>query len=309
MPCHAAQAFFRGLRMKVSTSILLLASITTLVTPGPPVNGVKIVTRQITGSFTDTRTEYLTADRLRNEWQSRMGDRNGPTMASIVQRGERDRVFVLDLQAKEYLTYETDNNGMDLGARRRNTASSGGTLQIFIDNFDTGERKEVFGHTARRIKTVERRVAGYGACSRDSESETDGWYIDPGILPKWRQPKKDAFGVVVASVISAGSADACQNKMDKLEVHRKGAEPGFPIKVTTTVKSEVPLRDGAPRPLASTWGSEVVELREGPIDPELFDVPPDFRQVQNLRTWSAGAPRHEPTGWEWFKQQLKSLFQ
>jgi hypothetical protein len=295
--------------MKVSTSLLLLASITTLVTPGPPVNGVKIVTRQMTGTFTDTRTEYLTADRLRNEWQSRMGDRSGPPMASIIQRGDHDRVFVLDLQAKEYLTYETDTNGMDLGARRRNTASSGGTLKIFIDYFDTGERKELFGHTARHILTTERRVASAGACSRDSESETNGWYIDPGILPRWRQPKKDTFGVVVASVISAGSADACMNKMDKIEVHRSGAEPGFPVKVSTTVKSEVPSHDGAPRPMASTWDSEIVELKEGPIDPELFDVPPDFRQVQNLRAWSATPPRRELTGWEWFKQQVKSLFQ
>jgi hypothetical protein len=114
--------------------------------------------------------------------------------------------------------------------------------------------------------------------------------------------------VVVASVISAGTADACLNKMDKIEVHRSGAEPGFPVKVMTTVKSEIPLGGGAPRLLASTWGSEVVELKEGPIDPELFDVPPDFRQVQSLRAWSATPPRRELTGWEWFKQQLQNLF-
>ena len=294
--------------MPLSTLLLLLVSVTSLVTPGPPVNGVKIVTRQVTGGFTDTRTEYLTADRLRNEWQTRMGERFGPPMASIIQRGERDRVFVLDVQAKEYLTYETDNNGIDLGRRRRSVADSGGTLQIFIENIDTGERKEIFGHLARHIVTRERRVASKGACSKDSESETDGWYIDPTVLPKWRQPKKDAFGVVVASVLSAGSADACLKKMDKIEVHRSGAEPGFPVKVMTTVKSEIPLRDGAPHLIASTWGSEVVELREGPLDPALFEVPPDFRQVQNLRNWSATPPRRAPTNWEWFKQQLQNLF-
>lgn len=286
---------------------MLLVSVTTLVTPGPPVNGVKIVTRQVTGSYTDTRTEYLTADRLRNEWQSRSGDRFGPPMASIVQRGERDRVFVLDLQAKEFLTYETDNNGQDLGSRRK-TLAAGGVLQIFIDYIDTGERKELFGHLARHIVTREKRVASQGSCARDSESETDGWYIDPGVLPKWRQPKKEAFGVVVASVISAGSTDACLNKMDKITVHRNGAEPGFPVKVMTTVKSEVPLRDGAPHLMASTWDSEVMELHEGPIDPALFEVPPDFRQVQNLRGWSATPPKRALTNWEWLKQQLQGLF-
>ena len=78
-------------------SMLLLLYVNTLTSPGPSVNGVKIVTRQVTGTFTDTRTEYLTADRLRNEWQSQMGDGAGPPMATIVLRGDRDRVFVLDL--------------------------------------------------------------------------------------------------------------------------------------------------------------------------------------------------------------------
>lgn len=293
--------------MSTPKLLMLLVSITTLVVPGPPVNGVKIVTRQVTGGFTDTRTEYLTADRLRNEWQSRMGERFGPPMASIIQRGDRDRVFVLDLQAREYLTYETDNSGQSLGSRNK-AAASGGVLQIFIDYVDTGERKELFGHLARHIVTREKRVATPGACAKDSESETDGWYIDPGVLPKWRQPKKEAFGVVVASVISAGSSDACLNKMDKIELHRNGAEPGFPVKLNTTLKSEVPARDGVPRPMASSWGSEVVELREGPIDPALFEVPPDFRQVQNLRSWSATPPKRALTNWEWFKEQLQSLF-
>jgi hypothetical protein len=292
--------------MSAPKLILLLVSITTLVTPGPPVNGVKIVTRQVTGSYTDTRTEYLTADRLRNEWQSRMGDRFGPPMASIIQRGDRDRVFVLDLQAKEFLSYETATDGQDLGSRNR-AAATGGVLQIFIDYVDTGERKELFGHMARHIVTRERRVAAQGSCAGDSESETDGWYIDPGVLPKWRQQKKEGFGVVVASVISAGSRDACAGKMDRIELHRNGTEPGFPVKVTTTLKNEIPVRDGAPRPPA-TWESEIVELREGPIDPALFDVPPDFRQVQNLRGWSTAPPRRPLSNWDWIKQQLQSLF-
>ena len=50
-------------------AMLLLVYWTTLVSPNPSVNGIKIVTRQVTGGFIDTRTEYVAADRLRNEWQ------------------------------------------------------------------------------------------------------------------------------------------------------------------------------------------------------------------------------------------------
>ncbi len=288
---------------------LLLASMGWLLFPDPSVSGVKIVTRQVIGGFSDTRTEYLTTTRLRNEWQTRMGEKSGPPMASIIQRGNTYRVFVLDLQAREFVTYETDSQGTGLGAKQRPVTNSGGALQIWIDNTDTGERQEMFGHVARHIITKEKRIATPGACSRNSESETDGWYIDESMMPEWRRPKKSAPGVVVASVIAVNSTNACLDKMDAIEVHRAGVEPGFPLKITTTMKSEVPEREGATRMVASTWGSEVMEFREGPLDPALFEVPADFHKVDSLKNWYSPAPRRQPSGWDWFKDKLAQWFQ
>jgi hypothetical protein len=288
---------------------ILLLSLTSLTSSNPGINGIKIVTRQMMGGLTDIRTEYVAGDRFRNEWQTQMGDRPGTAMASIVLRGERDKVFVLDLQTHEYLTFETDSRGMVPGSRVRPAAQSGGTLQIDIDYVDTGERKEFFGHTARHIITKEKRVASPGACSRDSSSEIDGWYIDASVMPAWRQAKKNAFGVVVASVVSFGTDGRCADKMDKIEVHRNGIEPGFPVKLITTLKSEAPRRDGSPRALESNWGSEVVELKEGALDPALFEIPGDYRKVDSLRNWaSAAVPQRQLTGWEWFKQKVQEMF-
>jgi hypothetical protein len=285
---------------------ILLLYVTTLTSPNPSIEGIKIVTRQITGGFTDTRTEYLAPDRLRNEWQSQMRDGSGPPMATIILRGERDRVFMLDLAAHEYITYETDSRGSTVSVKRP-MVDSGGTLKIWIESIDTGERKEFFGHLARHIITREKRVAGPGACSKPSVSETDGWYIDGSVLPAWRQQKKNSFGVVVSAEVSAGSNDKCFNKMDKIEVHRSGVETGFPVKITTTMTSEVTQPDGNSRTLSSTWGSEVVELKEGPLELTLFDVPTDFRRVESLRSWSVQPPR-QLTGWEWFKEKLQEMF-
>jgi hypothetical protein len=293
--------------MNMPLAMLLLLYVTTLTSPGPSVNGVKIVTRQITGTFTDTRTEYLAADRLRNEWQSQMRDGTGPPMATIILRGDRDRVFVLDLTAREYATYETDSRATTVGIKPRRMVDSGGTLQIWIENIDTGERKDLFGHVARHIITREKRIAGPGACSRPSMSESDGWYIDGSVMPEWRQQKKNNFGVVVAAEVSAGSNDKCADKMDKIEVHRSGVETGFPVKVTTTLRSEITQPDGTSRMLASTWGSEVVELKEGPLELSLFDVPRDFHLVDSLRSWTAKPPR-QLTGWEWFKEKVQEFF-
>jgi hypothetical protein len=284
---------------------MLLLYVTTLTSPNPSIEGVKIVTRQITAGFTDTRTEYLAPDRLRNEWQSQMRDGSGPPMATIILRGERDRVFMLDLAAHEYITYEMDSRGSV--AMKRPMVDSGGTLQIWIDNVDTGERKDLFGHTARHIITREKRVAGPGACSKPSMTETDGWYIDGSVMPEWRRQKKNSYALVLAAEVSAGSNDKCFDKMDKIEVHRSGVETGFPVKVTTTLTSEATQVDGTKRTLSSTWGSEVVELKEGPLELTLFDVPKDFRRVDSLRNWTAKPPRQQTT-WEWVKEKVQEMF-
>jgi hypothetical protein len=287
---------------------LLLVSVSTFFVPDPVTTGVKIVTRQVTGSVSDTRTEYFTADRLRSEWQTHAGERMGPPMASIIQRNGANRVVLLDLQAHEYVSYETDSQGAALGMKSRPLPSSGGVLNIWIDNTDTGERLVMFGHMARHIKTWERRIASPGACSGSSESETDGWYIDDSAMPGWHHEKKPGVGVVVASVTAVGAPSACFGKMDAIEVHRKGADPGFPLKLSTTMKTQVPSLDGGTKMVAANWGSEVMEFQEGPLDPALFDVPADFRRVEALKNWFAPVPRRQLTGWEWLKDRLAHLF-
>jgi len=285
--------------------LLLLVSVVSTYFPDPPTTGVKIVSRQVTGGISDTKTEYLTANRMRNEWQTHMGDRTGPPMASIMVRGS-NQVFLLDLQAKEYVTYESD--GQSLGVRTRPLKSSGGILQIWIDNVDTGERLVMFGHMARHIVTREKRIASPGACSRSSESEIDGWYIDDSIMPEWHRPKKSGGGVVVASVVAFGADSPCLDRVDAIEMHRSGVEPGFPLKINTIVKSEARRIDGTTTVVASNWGSEVTDLQEGPLDPSLFEVPTDFRRVAALKSWASPPPRRQLSTWEWIKIKIGQIF-
>lgn len=287
--------------------LLLLVSVASTYFPDPSTTGVKIVSRQVTGGISDTKTEYLTPNRMRNEWQTHLGDRTGPQMASIIVRGS-NQVLLLDLQAKEYVSYESDSQGSALGIKVRPLKSSGGILQIWVDNVDTGERLMMFGHMARHIVTREKRIASPGACSRSSESEIDGWYIDDSIMPEWYRPKKSAGSVVVASVVAYGTDNACVDKVDEIEMHRSGVETGFPLKINTVVKSEGRGIDGSPNPVVSSWGSEVTDLQEGPIDPSLFEVPADFRRVAALKNWAAPLPRRQLSTWEWIKQKVGQLF-
>jgi hypothetical protein len=84
-------------------------------------------------------------------------------------------------------------------------------------------------------------------------------------------------------------------------------ETGFPVKIITTLSSDVTQPDGSKRMFSSTWGSEVVELKVGPLELTLFDVPKDFRRVESLRSWTAKPPR-QLTGWEWFKEKVAEMF-
>ncbi|HLW54695.1 MAG TPA: hypothetical protein VKW06_17800 [Candidatus Angelobacter sp.] len=287
--------------------LLFLAMIAAVFLPETSVPGVKIVSRQVTGGFSDTRTEYLTANRLRNEWQTHAGDRIGHPMASIIQRAGTNRVYLLDLQARQYVSYETDSQGVMLGAKSHSVENSGGTLQIWITSTDTGERQEMFGRMARHIVTTEKRVAGPGACSKNSDSQTDGWYIDDSVMPDWHHPKGGSGGVVIASVFAVNAGSACMDRVDKIEVHRSGVEPGFPLKSTTSMTSEVPSPDGT-RMVASNWGSEVLEFKEGPLDPSLFEVPPGFAKVDALQNWYSPAPRRQVSGWDWLRDKLAEIF-
>jgi hypothetical protein len=285
--------------------LLLLVSVVSTYFPDPATNGVKIVSRQVTGAISDNKTEYLTANRMRNEWQTRSADRMGPQMASIITRGS-NQVVLLDLQAREYVTYDSDSQGSMV--RSRPLAASGGILQIWINNVDTGERLMMFGHMARHIVTHEKRIASPGACSKSSESEIDGWYIDDSIMPDWHRPKRSNGGVVVASVVAFSADSRCLDKVDTLEVHSTGVETGFPLKINTVVKSEVRGVDGSTLMVASNWGSEVTDLQEGPIDPALFEVPSDFQKVAALKNWSTPIPRRQLSTWDWIKLKIGQLF-
>jgi len=46
----------------------------------------------------------------------------------------------------------------------------------------------------------------------------------------------------------------------------------------------------------STWGSEVVELKEGPLELTLFDVPKDFTRVNRSEAGLPNRPGNSPDG-------------
>jgi hypothetical protein len=260
---------------------------------------LKIVTSLHSGSGSQASPPSITT-RYYRDARSRTDSRNsaghalhpgdkplytwGPRQ-SFIQQCDARRSLILNLDAREYTSTELDERGVAKGwkpAVIQHKESAKGSVEIFIDSVDTGERKEMFGHTARHVVTHERRVATRESCQPSMSSETDGWYIDLDVpsVSCYPAPKTTAYkGSTAIAVLGSSSC------LQKLEVHRTGVtESGFPVKLTTTTPTSLVQPNSSQKEYANTYESEVTELSEAPLDPALFEVPSGFKLVAKMNT-------------------------
>ena len=256
---------------------------------------LKITTETTWHGHTSSTTRYVKGQRSRIESRPRP---EGPPRATIYQCDAR-RIFHLDPENREYTTYRMIGQGIvDVtGPPPVQSKRSGGKLTITIETIDTGERREMFGHTARHILIKDTRVAGSGACSQSSESEQDGWFIDPDTTGGCFRPVKRHPGVVVES---------SSNRADEIEIKSVGRnETGDPLELTT--RDLATSHDG--KPVTWTYTCKVTKFDESPLDPALFEVPSGFKRVLQLR---GEAP--SPLGTRlylaglWLRDDLTDLF-
>ena len=263
---------------------------------------LKITTRHTSNRSEFTTTIYYSGQNSRSEAQMFSGNVKGHRRAIIRQKGaESVQVYDLDLDAHEYVSYQTNLLGVTPGAKSIALKPSGKTYVINTDVVDTGERKEMFGHIARHLITREKRIGGPENCyGGTTESEIDGWYIDPEMLPLPQRPKGEVASRLVTFSVG-GSGGHCS---DKIEVHRTGPGTGFPLKETTTWPGKDGQSGNNPKAYSST--TEVVEFSEAPLDRALFKVPAEFKKVKEIID-----PTQRPlamTYWQRFKAELWDIF-
>lgn len=201
----------------------------------------------------NTRTEDLSPQRP------------GPSVT--IQNSERNMMYALDPQSREYVEYRPPSADLILSfadwiARPPRTQESGKVVNIYYETIDTGERREFFGRTAKHLLFRERRVADPGACTPSYELEKDGWYLSRAELG----PTKRAYFIA-----SIGSPAMCH---DTIVVHGDPSPPGVAVLETN-----------------GSITREILELSNDPLDRSLFEVPADFRKVDSFpgyptMTWS-----------------------
>ncbi|HEY1112014.1 MAG TPA: hypothetical protein VGE66_00575 [Chitinophagaceae bacterium] len=150
-----------------------------------------------------------------------------------------------------------------VAAKQEKEVKKGGTITIWSSIRDTGERKKMFGFTARHLWTTQKMKPSADACSlKDSLlRRTDGWYIDLDLYECRRGHSPVPYG--------DGRADpGC---VDKMVTHTSGkGKPGFPLfEKTTMVTGSTTMETNL----------ETLELSTAKLDTLLFTIPPGYRQV------------------------------
>ena len=142
--------------------------------------------------------------------------------------------------------------------------TTGGKIDITTTITDTGERKPMFGYTARHLKIKVAQEASQNACNPVHQSfEIDGWYADLG---------KELAGCSTQVGPPVPHAQGCT---DTIVNHRSGSgKPGYPLAENITM----PTPDGS----TTTVNISVSQLQKQPLEDALFDIPAGYRQVNSL---------------------------
>lgn len=247
----------------MSKTFLCIATMIFLAT-GSILADVKIKTRQTMGSQVSENTTYIKGKRQRTEM-------TGGGLVSLTQC-DLGRDLQLAPQTKTYTVSYYDNATTEnrspekVQNRSDSVPEKGGTIFVTTTTRDTGERKPLFGFTARHIIQTIETDSNPDACNPiKSKMEIDMWVIDAEFALTCQVNKE-----YLPSFNSASGG--CSDKISSKTVG--SAKPGYPLwqKMTTF--------DAAGTESFSLI-QEVIELSKAVLDAGLFDVPADYREVKD----------------------------
>lgn len=231
---------------------------------------LKVTRKNGSGGYDSQSTVYVKGQRQRTE---------SPQMTTIQQCDLHRSVFINDRTKMYYIMSDNDTSEMAGASSAPSPAPQGpaqtrrGALVQVTENItDTGERKQMFGFTARHIKTRNVTDAPPEACNPGhTESESDGWYIDlaAGMSCDTDRPTPPP------------SRRARPDCADQYRVRRAGAgRLGFPVMVTTTYKSTGQGDESMAGGITSTM--EATDISTVTLDPSLFEIPAGYQQAASM---------------------------
>ena len=197
----------------------------------------------------------------------------GPRLATIFQC-DMHRVLELDFDHHQYTVTELDRSGAPGNAREAPAQSTtGAKVRVVVETRDTGETRQVFGHTAHHFITTRKEIPSAGACSSPQESVEDGWYID--LEPRATSCFEMEHPAQPSDAVAVLAAGNCR---DDYEVERSGpTPPPFAVELKVSTRTQENGKTATDE-LVNT----VTDLSSLPLDPQLFDLPTGYKHVDKL---------------------------
>jgi hypothetical protein len=158
------------------------------------------------------------------------------------------------------------------------------TFRIETVTRDTGERKQMFGYTARHVITTRKEIPLEGSGRAAQEMTRDGWYIDlePEFYSYPRSPKPPNRTNQTQSGRVHAYLGACSDIPEKPEFVDIGEpETGFAVQERRTSRSSVKMPDGSTREMERE-SETVVTIERAIFDAGLFEVPSGVRRVSYI---------------------------
>lgn len=211
---------------------------------------------------------------LRERSETSMGGMN-MGMVSVTQCDLKRTIQIND-RARKYIITPMDSDDPPIGAASEGamgastgggTSRRGGIVTMTVNATDTGERKQMFGFTARHLKRTMISESSPDACQpQQMKMETDGWYINL------------EYGLSCGGTgrpPQMGGRPAPQGCRDRYQFKRTGpVNLGYPLIETTTMYGS----DGS---VQFTMNKEVIELSRQTLDAALFDVPAGYTEARS----------------------------
>ena len=311
---------FRSRAVPFTAALLLVLTMLAASASGMP--DLKVTVRETSVGRKETVT-YVQTDRKRTEeherWAQSLWPRglyvyiDAPHFVTIT-RCDLGQSFELNLDDREYTSmslpkFSSKEELQARAAKRPNpTALPQPNLLIETTTLDSGEHKQMFGYTARHVITTRKQIPLEGSRQEPTETVTDGWYIDLDTSVSC-DPQRQS-GVAVGFTLIGGTGG--EFPIPAFKTIGK-PESGFALATKTTFRSTYTLPDGSKQESSSITETQVTELSARTIAAALFEVPPDFRQVSQVRRspsipfwkrWLIGGY----SSWLRLKQTIKRLY-
>ena len=188
---------------------------------------------------------------------------------------DRKKLYYIDPFAIENEVVEEDGKPAKVkptSNQVKTTPQKGGVITIYYNITDTGERKKMFGMTARHVWTTQKMMPSADACTMKDSTviKTDGWYID---LPQFNCP------VRFTATNSMASGSQPMNCKDKYITKQSGkGKLGFPL----IEKRTMIMGNAAAQASQFETDLETLEFSTAKLDSMLFEIPPGYTMAKSL---------------------------